>query len=155
MLLSIDLATLEVTPAVVAVRRGDRFRVEVRFVSGGVASELTSGAVGRLVVKKTGDFSGAVVAGSRPMGPPATPPPPHRRKVGYAANAYYVFDLDLNTQQMDELFVTLAGEVALVELILEIEWGYRGMRRTSKAVKFTVENDYARTNDEPPTVIAT
>lgn len=153
MLLSIDLDTLEVTPATVSARRGDRFRVQVSFTQGGVVRELPSDATGRLVIKKSGDFSGGVVAGSRPRGPlGATPPPPHWRKVGSSVNTYYIFDLELNTQQMDELFVTLAGEVAQVELILEIEWSHRGGRRTARRVGFTVENDYARVNDEPPTI---
>ena len=154
MVLSIDLDTLAVTPAAVSVRRGDVLRVHVSFLQGGVVRELPSDAVGRLVVKKVGDFSGEVVAGSRPWGPVGiTPPPAHWRKVGASVNARYIFDLNLNTQQMNDLFLAAAGELAEVQLVLEVEWSCRGMRTTAQRVTFRVGNDYLRSNDVPPAIL--
>jgi hypothetical protein len=151
MRLYVDLDTLAISDfrnsaAVTSLtaKRSDRFSVEVRFVSQGVIKELPSGASGRISLKKTTEFSSYPVAGS-----------PGWRKVGHGLGAYYVFNLNLHTQQIVDQFFTLQGELAAVTLAFEIQWEYRGMRRSSRTVTFVVENDYVRLEDrdEPPIAI--
>lgn len=151
MRLFVDMDTLAVSDyrnsAVTALsaKRSDRFPVQVRFQSNGVVQELPHAAVGRLVLKKTADFSGLPVAGASGW-----------RKLGYGLSAYYVFQLDLHTQQVVDQFLTLQGELASISLSMEIQWEHRGLRRSSRAVTFVIENDYVRLEDaaEPPTPIA-
>jgi hypothetical protein len=149
MRISINLDTLAVGDSTgsalqtLSTRRSDAFPIRLGFLQGGVGKELPSGAVGRLAIKNTRDYSGVLVAGS-----------PAWRKVGYGSSAYYVFILNLATQQMDEAFFTLSGELAQVSFTMEIEWAYRGVRQTSRPVAFVVDNDYTRSGDVPPTPIA-
>jgi hypothetical protein len=151
MRLYVDLDTLVVSDfrnsgaaAGLSAKRSDRFSVEVRFVSQGVIKELPSGASGRITLKKTTEFSSYPVAWS-----------PAWRKVGHGLGAYYVFRLNLHTQQVVDQFLSLQGELAAVTFAMEIQWEYRGMRRSSRAVTFVVENDYVRLEDrdEPPIAI--
>jgi len=151
MRLYVDLDTLVVSDfrnsgaaAGLSAKRSDRFPVEVRFVSQGVVKELPHGAVGRVVLKRATEFSSYPVAWS-----------PEWRKTGYGARTYYVFQLNLHTQQVVDQFLSLQGELASVTFAMEIQWEYRGMRRSSRAVTFVVENDYVRLedSDEPPTPI--
>jgi hypothetical protein len=151
MRLYVDLDTLVVSDfrnsgaaAGLSAKRSDRFAVEVRFVSQGAIKELPSGASGRISLKKTTEFSSYPVAWS-----------PAWRKVGHGLGAYYVFRLNLHTQQVVDQFLSLQGELASVTFAMEIQWEYRGMRRSSKAVTFVVENDYVRLEDrdEPPITI--
>jgi hypothetical protein len=151
MRLYVDLDTLAISDfrnsAVTSLtaKRSDRFQVQVRFQSNGVVQELPHGAMGRIAIKKVSDFSGYPVAWS-----------PQWRKIGYGTSAYYVFNLNLHTQQIVDQFLTLQGELAAVTLAFEIQWEHRGMRRSSRSVSFVVENDYVRLEDgeEPPEPIA-
>lgn len=151
MRLFVDLDTLAVSDyrntAVTSLtaKRSDRFPVQVRFQSGGVVQELPHGTTGRIVLKKTSDYSGYPVAWS-----------PGWRKVGYGSATYYVFQLSLHTQQvLDQFLILGGGELERVSFVFEIQWEHRGNRRSSRAVPFVVENDYVRLNDtmEPPTLI--
>lgn len=147
MRLFVDLDTLAVSDyrnsavSSLIARRSDRFPVHVRFQSEGVVQELPRGAQGRIVLKKTSDFSGAPIAWS-----------PAWRKLGYGTGAYYVFQLNLHTRQVVDQFLTLQGEVASITLAMEIQWQHRGSRRAALAVPFTIQNDYMRLEDsqEPP-----
>ena len=151
MRLNVDLDTLAISDyRNAAVRsltahRSDRFPVQVRFRQDGVVVELPHGTMGRVVIKKTADFSGFPVAWS-----------PGWRKVGYGANAYYVFQLNLHTQQVVDQFLSLGGELSSVTLAFEVQWERRGLRRSSRAVPIVIENDYVRLEDEaePPVSIA-
>jgi len=145
MRLSIDLDTFAVgdytgsAVQVLSARRGDVFPVQVRFTQGGVGKELPHAATGRLAIKSAQDYSGPMVAGSTSW-----------RKVGYGAAAYYVFQLSLATEPVAEAFSSLSGELAQVSFVMEVEWAHRGVRRTSRAVTFTVDNDYTRPSDQAP-----
>lgn len=147
MRLFVDLDTLAISDyrnsAVTSLtaKRSDRFPVQVRFQSNGIVQELPHGTTGRIVLKKTNDYSGSPVAWS-----------PGWRKVGYGSLAYYVFQLSLHTQQVVNEFFLMQRELAAVTLAFEIQWEHRGMRRSSRSVSFVVENDYARPEDgnEPP-----
>jgi len=151
MRLYVDLDTLAISDfrnsavTSLAAKRSDRFQVQVRFQSNGVAQELPHGAMGRIAIKKVSDFSGYPVAWS-----------PQWRKIGYGASAYYVFNLNLHTEQIVDQFLTLQGELSAVTFALEIQWRYRGVRRSTRSVGFLVENDYVRLDDEaePPILIA-
>lgn len=150
MRLFVDLDTLAVSDyrnsavSSLLARRSDRFPIHVRFQSDSIVQELPHGATGRIVLKKTSDFSGAPIAWS-----------PGWRKLGYGSGAYYVFQLNLHTRQVVDQFLTLQGEVASITLAMEIQWEHRGSRRTARAVPFTIENDYVRLEDsqEPPEII--
>jgi hypothetical protein len=148
MRLSIDLDTLAVSDytgsavQTLSARRGDAFPVQVRFTQGGVAQELPHAATGRLSIKNALDYSGGLVAGSAGW-----------RKVGHGVAAYYIFPLNLATEQIAEAFLSLSGELAQVSFVLEIEWSHRGVRRTSRSVAFVVDNDYSRPGDELPTAL--
>ena len=74
-------------------------------------------------------------------------------QVGHGAAAYYIFPLNLAAEQIAEAFLSLSGELAQVSFVLEIEWTHRGVRLTSRAVAFVVDNDYSRPGDEPPTAL--
>jgi hypothetical protein len=147
MRLFVDLDTLVVSDyqnaalSAITARRSDRFPVHVRFQRGGVVQELPYGATGKIVLKKISDFSGYPVAWS-----------PGWRKLGYGTGSYYAFQLDLFTRQVVDQFLSLQGELPSIALAMEIQWGYRGTRRASRAVPFTIENDYVRLEDaeEPP-----
>ena len=145
MRLSIDLDTLAVSDYTgsavqsLSARRGDTFPVHVRFTQGGVGRELPHTATGRLSIKNTRDYSGPMVAGSAGW-----------RKVGHGAAAYYVFPLNLATQQLVDAFSSPSGELAQVSFVLEVEWSHRGERQTSRSVAFVVDNDYTRTDEVQP-----
>jgi hypothetical protein len=70
--------------------------------------------------------------------------------VGHGAAAYYVFPLNLATQQLVDAFSSPSGELAQVSFVLEVEWSYRGARQTSRSVAFVVDNDYTRTDEVQP-----
>lgn len=147
MRLFVDLNSGSVTPqdgAVFSAKKGDRFSVYVSFVENGVVKELGNSARGRLVLKKQSDFSGYPVVWS-----------PEWRKFGRGAGAYYLFKLDFNTQQLEDQFLTLSGELASIKLSMEIEWRVGGSKRSSSTVEFTVNNDYTRYSDrdEVPVVL--
>jgi hypothetical protein len=148
MRISIDLDTFAVGDfqgsalQSLSARRGDAFPIHLRFIEGGVGKELPAATTGRLAIKNAQDYSGGLVAGSSGW-----------RKVGYGASAYYVFQISLATQQIDEAFSSLSGELGQVSFALEVEWTHRGMRRTSRPIVFVVDNDYSRHGDAPPTVL--
>ncbi len=143
MRLFVDLDTLAISDyknsAIVSARakRSDSFPVEVKFTRDGVVQELPSGTVGRIVIKRNLDFSGFPIAWA-----------PVWRKFGAQKSAYYILNLNLHTQQVVDQFLTLSGESASIVTALEIQWEYRGMRRTSQSIVFTIENDYVRLEDE-------
>lgn len=148
MRLSIDLDTLAVSDytgsavQALSARRGDVFPVQVRFTQGGVVKELPHAATGKLAIKSAQDYSGPMVAGGNSW-----------RKMGYGSAAYYVFPLSMDTEPVAEAFASLSGELPQVSFVLEIEWAYRGLRRTSRAVTFTVDNDYTRPGDQAPGIL--
>ena len=149
MRLYVDLDTLAISDlggaplAVLRAKRSDRFALEVRFVRGGVVQELPFGAMGRVVVKRSADFSGYPIAWA-----------PKWRKLGFGARAYYSMNLNLHTEQVVDQFITLSGELASISAAFEIQWEHRGARRTSQTVLFVIENDYVRLADEEEVPIA-
>lgn len=136
MRLTVDLDTLALSgPAAastVDARRGDRFPVEVRFVRGGIVQELPAAAVGRLVLKRSGDYGGLSLASVT------------WRRLGRATAAYYLFDLDLHSGEIDSLFETPGARPVSVPLALEIEWTHRQNRRSTRPLPLTLLNDYAK-----------
>jgi hypothetical protein len=146
MRISIDLDTLAVGDfqgsalQALSARRGDAFPVSVRFIQGGVGKELPGAATGRLALKNPQDYSGGLVAGGLAW-----------RKVGHGAAAYYVFPLDLSTQQVGAAFDAEGGSaLAQVTFAMEIEWAHRGLRKTSRSVAFVVDNDYIQPDEGTP-----
>jgi len=149
MRLYVDLDTLAISDlggaplAVLRAKRSDRFALEVRFVRGGVVQELPFGAMGRVVVKRSSDFSGYPIAWA-----------PRWRKLGFGVGAYYSMNLNLHTEQVVDQFITLSGELASISAAFEIQWEHRGARRTSQTVSFVIENDYVRLADEEEVPVA-
>ena len=137
MRLFVDLDTLAVTEAgrgsSVDARRGDRFPVEVRFRRGGIVEELSAAAVGRLVVKRNGDYSGLPLAQAASW-----------RRIGRSTASYYLFDLDLQAPEIDDLFEAPGGSLAQLALTIEIEWSQHRARRTTRPLPLTLFNDYAK-----------
>ena len=143
MRLYVDLDTLAVSDysnaalASMRAKRSDRFSVELKFTQGGITRELPSGATGRIVIKRVLDFSGYPIAWA-----------PAWRKVGFGPSVYYLMRVNLHTQQVEDQFLTLSGELTSISTALEIQWEHRGTRRTSQSVPLTIENDYVRLADE-------
>ena len=140
MQLFIDIDTLAVTPSPLQASRGDRFPVELRFRKNAQTIELPGGTVGRIVFRIAGDFSGDFVIRA-PW-----------RKFGRATKAYYLFNVNFEHPDLDDLFVTLAGEVGVVDLIIEFEWERGPLRVSSQPVAIKVLNDYSRRDPLPPVI---
>ena len=114
--------------------RGDRFPVEVKFISSGKFVELASGAAGRLMLKRPGAYASAPAAAAASW-----------VKSGAAASCVYTFDLGLNTQELTAL---LTG--ASVDLVLEIEWGYGNIVQSTVPVSVAVARDYIQGTEGTP-----
>jgi len=148
MRISIDLDTFVVSDytgsavQALSARRGDSFPVEVRFTQSGVVRELPNAATGRLAIKSAQNYSAPMVAGNTTW-----------RKVGYGVAAYYVFQLSLATEPIAAAFSTLSGDLAQVSFVMEVEWSHRGVRSTSRAVAFTVENDFIKGDEGDPDMV--
>ena len=119
-----------------SAKKGDKFPVYVKFVENNVVRELGSSARGRIVLKKQSDFSGYPLVWA-----------PEWRKFGRGAGTYYLFKLDFNTQQLEDQFLTLSGEIDSIKLSMEIEWRVGESKRSSSTTQFTVNNDYTRYSD--------
>ena len=136
----IDIDTLVVTPTPLQACRGDRFPIELRFQKNATAIELPARTVGRVVFKLAGDFSGDFVIRA-----------PWRR-FGRSAGAFYLFNINFDHPSLDDLFVTLGGEVATVDLVMEFEWERGGARQSSRIVPIKIFNDYSRRDPLPPVI---
>ncbi|MEI6492089.1 MAG: hypothetical protein WCO94_06035 [Verrucomicrobiota bacterium] len=119
-------------------KRRDRFPVEVRFMRGGVAQELPTGAAGKIGLKADKDFNGQFVASHLAW-----------TKLGAGISATYVFDLNLNTIQINALFACVPTPSSVV-LMLEIEWAEGDLRTSSNTLAVTLENDIVRGDEGIP-----
>lgn len=122
----------EVPP--LSMTRGDRFPVEVKFISSGKFVEWPAMASGKLMLKQPGAYTALPVASALGW-----------VKSGSGANAVYKFDLNLNTVELNAL---LTG--ASVNLVLEIEWIYENVTQSSVPVQVVVSKDYIQGNEAAP-----
>ena len=99
---------------------------------GGVAQEIPTGATGKLGLKADKDFNGAFVASDLAW-----------TKSGAGVSATYVFDLNLNTLQINALFACVPTPSS-VALMLEIEWAEGDLRTSSNTLAVTLGNDIVR-----------
>ncbi len=120
----------------ISLRRGDLVPVAVEFLTGGKVSELPSGATGRLAIKSTPD--GAFLALSNSW-----------VKTGIAAQAAYVFDLNLHTQ---ELATALATEDS-ISALMEIEWAIGSYRYSSNSIPVIINETLIQGDAEIPATI--
>ena len=117
-----------------SMTRGDRFPVEVKFISSGKFVEWPAMASGKLMLKQPGAYTALPVASALGW-----------VKSGSAANAVYKFDLNLNTVELNAL---LTG--ASVNLVLEIEWVYENVTQSSVPVPVVISKDYIQGNEAAP-----
>lgn len=137
MQLSISTESLSrVGSSEISLRRGDLVPVAVEFLTGGKVSELPSGATGRLAIKGTPD--GAFLALSNSW-----------VKTGIAAQAAYVFDLNLHTQ---ELATALATENS-ISALMEIEWSIGSYRYSSNSIPVIINETLIQGDAEIPATI--
>ena len=114
--------------------RGDRFPVELRFISGGKFSSLPEGASGKLMLKRAGAYAADPLAASLGW-----------VKSGAAANTIYTFSLNLNTVQINS---ALTGNT--LELALEVEWSHGDTIQSSLPVSVVVARDYIQGSEGIP-----
>jgi hypothetical protein len=122
-----------------AMTRGDKFPVEVKFISGPTYIALPLGAAGKISLKRAGDFAGDTVAAAL------------WTASGEGRNAVYSFFLDLDTVELNDFF---DQEQPSLDFALEIEWvhpvGTNTLRQSSLPVPVVVSNDYIRQGDITP-----
>jgi hypothetical protein len=125
------------------MKRGDTVHVIVRFCRGIVVVELGSGAAGQLGIKEVGDYDGDFVAAA-----------PSWTKAGTGSGTTYTFELNLNTEELDDLLgVGAPADVASVELNFEMEFTVGDAITSSNTVRLTVDNDVIRGTESGPTDI--
>jgi len=115
-----------------ALKRRDRLPVDVKFLRAGTVVELGEGSTGKLGLKADKDFNGPFAASDLEW-----------TKNGTGDSAFYRFDLNLNTVQIDALFAGVPTP-ASVALMLEIEWAEGNLRTSSNTLSVTLENDIVR-----------
>jgi hypothetical protein len=120
------------------LKRRDLLPMDVSFLRGGIATELTESATGRLGLKADKDFNGPFVASDLEW-----------VKSGAGETASYRFNLNLNTLQIDALFAGVPTP-ASVALMLEIEWIEGALRTSSSTLQVTLENDVVRGDEGLP-----
>jgi hypothetical protein len=123
----VDLASLSMT-------RGDRFPLEVRFVSAGKFASLPDGATGKLMLKRPGAYAADPLAAALGW-----------VKSGEAANTIYTFSLNLNTV---ELKSALVGDT--LAMVLEVEWSHGQIVQTSLPLPVVVAQDYIQGSEGVP-----
>ena len=144
MQIAIDLSTRSVLSWAgvpvdrLAMTRGDKFPVDVKFIYGNGYLELPGEGAGKLFLKHAEDYAGGPLAGAIGW-----------EKTGSKRNALYSFYLNLHTAEMDALF---ADERAAVVLTLEIQYEYllgNLVRQSTLPVLVDITNDYIRDEDDP------
>jgi hypothetical protein len=118
----------------ISLKRRDRIVVSVRFGRGGRVVEWPENAAGTFAIKA--QFGGVFVALAQGWSP-----------AGYGAERHYDFDLDLNTQELENLFdeeqasLSLLGEVCVTS----------GTRIFSSAIlAVSIANDLIRGDEGTP-----
>lgn len=117
--------------------RRDIEAIDVKFVRNGEVVELSYGATGQLGIKS--EFDGAAIALDSEWS-----------QKGAGSNAAYQFSLNLNTQELDDLFVT--DEEASIAAKLELEWTEAGTINTTLPCAAIVLNDVLRGTEGAPTL---
>jgi len=118
-------------------KRYGRFPVLVRFTDNGVAKDLGTGASGLLGIKIDGEEEYLAVA--HPW-----------EKVGSGAKTFYVFDLNLNTEEIEEKFGAEAAPKVLAAL-LEIRYQYGLVDDRTATISYEIGNAI-NSGDVPPPV---
>ena len=113
-----------------------RFRVYVKCTKGGaIGQDLGTGATGMVAIKIEGETD--YLATAHPW-----------TKIGTGSAAVYVFDLNLNTDEINAKFV---DGVPVVTAKLEIAYAYPGVSDRTKSIVFEIEKALI-TGDTPPPV---
>lgn len=142
MRIAIDLDTGEVRTwagqvitAAMAAKRRDRFPVEVRYLQNGIVVERPSGAAGVLALKPVGAYAGSFLSAAT------------WTASGYGTSRTYNFDLNLNTEPIEERFL---DDVTSITLDAEISTSSDNDVRTSATFKMLIRNDLIRGDETPP-----
>jgi hypothetical protein len=120
--------------AALSMTRGDRFPLEVRFISEGKFSSLPEGASGKLMLKRAGAYAAEPLAAALGW-----------VKSGAAANTIYTFSLNLNTVQLN---TALTGDT--LDLAMEVEWSHGDTIQSSLPVSVVVARDYIQGSEGTP-----
>lgn len=120
--------------ASLAMTRGDRFPLELRFISGGKFSSLPEGALGKLMLKRPGAYAADPLAAALVW-----------VKSGAAANAIYTFSLNLNTLELKSALVN-----DTIALVLEVQWTHGEIVQTSLPLPVVVAQDYIQGSEGVP-----
>ena len=110
-------------------RRNDAFWLDVRFLDGTTPVELATGSGGSALVKKKLEFGGDTLAGDLAWD-----------QTGTGAERIYRFFIDLDTEDMRDLYSSSTTEI---EMVLQIAWQESSEEReTSIALPLIVQNVY-------------
>ena len=129
-----DWSGAPITTSLPAKRR-DRFPVELRFMQNGSVVSKPTGAVGVLALKDSIAYGTAFVASAE------------WSAAGYGSNSTYIFDLNLNTEPLEELF---DGEPNSKDLSAEVSVSQGSYVISSQTFGITVSNDVVRGDEESP-----
>jgi hypothetical protein len=105
----------------ISFRRGNLLPVEVVFLSEGRATDLPAGSVGKLALKSTPDGTFLALSDSW-------------TKAGIGASSAYVFDLNLNTEELAAALNTADS----IRALMEIEWMVGDYRYSSNAIPVVI-----------------
>ena len=121
-----------------AFKRRDNMKIDVVFVTDGVATDLGDGTEsGKLGIKKAAGYGTDVLASAAAW-----------TKTGTGASAVYSFSISLNTTEIDTAFVS---ELDSVPAMLEIEWVVGLIRTSSNTLVVDLQNDVIRGDEGVPT----
>jgi hypothetical protein len=117
----------------ISFRRGDVLPIEVSFLADGKVTELPAAAVGQLAIKSAPD--GAFLALTNSW-----------TKTGIGMEAVYVFDLNLNTQEL----ATALNRVDAIRALMEIEWVVGSYRYSSNSIPVIISETLIGGDNPPP-----
>lgn len=140
---NLDTREFIVSPVLIApisqlyFTRRDIEAIDVKFVRNGEVVELSYGSTGQLGIKN--EFDGAALALDSEWS-----------QKGFGSDATYQFSLNLNTQELDDLFVT--DEEASISAKVELEWTEGGTINTTLPCAAIILNDVLRGTEGAPTL---
>ena len=138
MTLFLDLATRSFLDASgspiesLSFKRRDTEPVILQFLTGGIVTDLGSGATGILGLKPLGAYSSGYIASALSW-----------TKSGTGTSASYAFSLTLNTAEIDALFV-LKSESGTLRAMLEVQWTVGSVVTSSVTLSAEIANDVIR-----------
>lgn len=141
----LDLRRFTASPGVrdaltgISFKRGDTVSIDVVFFQGLTVVELGTGASGKLGLKEEGEYSADYITAASSW-----------TKTGTGTATKYTFALPLTTSELNAL---LAGDVASVALMMEMQFLVGDERVSSETITATVYNDVIKDDETGPTVI--